>query len=244
MNKSLLLLIIMTVGLTACNKRLTGIFRKDLEVDHFEFEYLSAKAKIHFEDTKQKINATAQLRVKKDSVIWMSVTPGLGIEAVRVLINRDSVFFMNRLKKKYTAMSFEGLSRSYNFDFNYDMVESIILGNLIYPYNREIVSTSNEFISYTQQQDNYLFDNFIGVVTRKLEKLSVKDLSTNTTVSVNYGNFQLVNDKVFPHSIEARINYIKSGQKSTLVEIGFNKTEIEDKPLKFPFNVPSKYSRQ
>src|ERR1700746_3695342 len=69
--------------------------REEIEkfiVKEIDFKYFSSKAKSNFKDEKENVNASVHIRMKKDSVIWMSITPGLGIEALRVLIRPDSVF--------------------------------------------------------------------------------------------------------------------------------------------------------
>lgn len=242
MNRSVGLLLILIVLFSGCNRKITSIFNKDLLVDRFEFDFLSAKAKIKYDNGKSSFSATANIRVKSDSLIWMSITPGLGVEAARVLINIDSVFFIDRLNKEYFVADISQLSDKYNFEFSYDMLEAIIIGNLIYPYSKETVTKEGKQVSYIQRKDDYLFNNYIGSESHKLERLFVTDLETNSSISVNYGDFQLVGNEVFPHLINASLEYETSETKKTNIEIGFNKAQIEDKPLRFPFNIPSKYS--
>ena len=78
----------------------------------------------------------------------------------------------------------------------------------------------------------------------KLEKLMVYDTVSQNTVSVKYGNFQLVEDEIFPFKIIARLEYEDQLKSSTQVSIELMKVTIEKKPLKFPFNIPQKYERQ
>ena len=46
------------------------------------------------------------LRIRKDSAIWISITPLLGIEAARVLINRDSLMILDRVHKTFSARDY------------------------------------------------------------------------------------------------------------------------------------------
>jgi hypothetical protein len=50
--------------------------------------------------------------MKKDSLIWISVNGALGIEGMRVLIDKDSVRILNKLDKEYQVRSLEYLTRS------------------------------------------------------------------------------------------------------------------------------------
>ena len=236
------LLIISLLSILSCSRKVTNIYDKDLVIDKFEFDFLTAKAKIKYQNGDNSMSATANIRIKRDSVIWMSISPGLGVEAARVLIQKDSVLFLDRINKQYFTAGIQQLSEKYNFDFSYQLLESVIIGNLIHPYSREDLTDTDNGVSYIQRKDNVVFNNYIGSETRKLERLFVTDLATNSSISVNYSDFQMVGSEVFPYEINAKLEYKKSEKSTTDISIGFNKAQIEDKPLRFPFNIPSRYS--
>ena len=227
--------------LLSCKDNLVR-FNKDLAVDYFTFEFMQAKARVKYNDGKQNVSALANIRIKKDSLIWMSVSK-LGIEGARLLINPDSVLIIDKLNKKYITYSFQELSKEFAFDIDYHLVESVVLGNLIYPYERERIEQTEGFLKYNQQLENFLFNNFIGTSSRKLEKLEVEDTNTKNTISVNYGDFQQVNQEIFPFSIDASINYVEKSKKNIDINIGFSRAEIGNEPLRFPFRAPSRYRR-
>jgi hypothetical protein len=235
-------LVVLTVMLSGCNKKLRNIFSDDLAVDRFEYQYMTAKAKLKYDDGEKSFSAGANIRMQRDSVIWISISPGLGIEAARVMVRPDSVFFIDRINKTYFVASIAQLSERYQFEFSFQMIESLLLGNLIYPYARENLVKYETGKSYVQNKAGIEFDNFIGDDTRKLERLLVTDLETNSTISVNYSDFQLVGDDVLPFEIDTELEYQGEQKTTTAINIGYNKAEIEDKPIKFPFNVPSRYT--
>ncbi|MEQ8470551.1 MAG: DUF4292 domain-containing protein [Marinoscillum sp.] len=239
--------LLLLVLLAGCNKRFSDIFDRSgnrLSVDDVEFEYLSAKAKIDFKAKNNSLSGTANIRIQKDSIIWVSLSPGLGIEAARILITSDSVAILNKIDKIYLAYDFKALSQKFDFDINYTLVESVIIGNLIYPYDRERVVRASSVYSYRQQHGNFMFDHAIGARTMKLEKVEVRDTLTNNTILVNYGDFQLVEEEVFPFLITAVLKYKDKEKGETTVDIQYKQTDIEKKPLKFPFNVPQRYERK
>ena len=246
-NKQFIVAVLMLLVLSSCNKKFSDIFDRvgnRLVVDDVQFEYLSAKVKVDFDSEKQSISGTANIRIEKDSVIWVSLSPGLGYEAARVLITTDSVLILNKHEKTFMDFSFPEISEKLDFDLNYSLVESVVIGNLIYPYVRERVVKSGDMYTYSQIHSGFQFDNFIGAKTMKLEKLNVKDTLTNNTVSVTYGDFQLVNEEVFPFLIKAALEYQKEGKKKTTIDLEYKQANIEEKPLRFPFNVPQKYERK
>lgn len=235
-----LVFILISLVLASCSRGLIG-FKKNLEIDDFDFQYLTAKARIRFDDGKKDLAGNANIRVQKDSAIWVSISPGLGVEVARILISQDTVYFMDRINRSYLNLAFDQLSSEYAFEIDYHLVESIIMGNLIFPYRREQVQEADGGISYEQEFDNYTFNNLIGADSRKLERLDVIDLATNSTISVNYGEFKEVGEEIFPFEIKASIESPDGDRLPTKITIGFNRAQIGDKPLKFPFDVPSRY---
>lgn len=240
-------LLLSLIILTSCNKKLTNIFDRNttnLVVDDVQFEYLSSRAKIKYDSESQSISGTANIRIHKDSLIWLSLSPGLGIEAARILVTRDSLVMLDKVNKTYSIYDFQELSKSLDFELNYGLVEAVILGNLVYPYERERLIKSSKSYLYSQQQGSFYFENYIGTRTKKLEKIQVKDTLTSNTISVNYSDFQLVDEEIFPFQIDARLDYQKKATDPVEVAIEFKQTEIEKKPLKFPFNIPQRYERK
>ena len=64
-----------------------------------EWTSISSKIKINKEDQETTINA--QIRIKKDSAIWISVKAALGIEIFRTMITPDKIYYINRINKGY-----------------------------------------------------------------------------------------------------------------------------------------------
>ncbi len=229
---------------SSCNRNIKNLFDRSsniLEVNEVDFDYLSAKARVGFQSEKN-LNLTANFRIRKDSVIWISLSPGLGIEAARILVAHDSIWVLNKLDKTLEQLDYASVSKDFDFDINYQLIQSVILGNLIFPYDQENIVKSDEAFTYATRSGNYRFENSIGSLSKKLEKIQVKDNVTKNEVSVGYQDFQLVGEQIFPFKIFAVLEYGGAEKKEdTKVDIEFNKIEIEDKPLKFPFNIPQRY---
>ena len=92
--------------LMGCNKRLINLNQANLDMNVFKFEYFSAKARLNYTEGGQKLSAVANLRIKYDSLIWLSISPGLSIEAFRIKLTLDSVFLLDRLGHNYIKSSY------------------------------------------------------------------------------------------------------------------------------------------
>lgn len=245
MNKFILGLLIGTLFLSSCNRKIGAIFSKKdkLEIINPEFEYMSAKAKFKFDHDGKKVSATANFRFQKDSIIWVSIS-GFGLEAARVLIDTENIYILDKLKRQYYEYSFEGLSKQLDFDLDFKLVQSVVLGNLVDPYKNQKVEKMDKFYSFKSEKGIYFFQNFIGARTMKLEKMDISEANTKNTISVNYSDFVFVDKQVFPNEIRAVIDYEDLNKPNTEIDISYNKMDIESETLRFPYSVPSKYERK
>src|SRR5438046_606601 len=74
-------------------KQATLVYNKVLK-NKIDFKTFNAKVRVQYDDNSGGDEATAFLRLQKDSLMWLSLRGALGIEGFRVLISRDSVKVM------------------------------------------------------------------------------------------------------------------------------------------------------
>lgn len=221
---------------------------KNFTIKEIDFPYFSAKAKINFKNSDNDINASVSIRIRKDSLIWISLVPALGIEASRSLITKDSIFVLDRLNNQYYAYDFNSLSDKVNVTLSYTLFEAMILGNL--PFHKK----AEDSLSRVSKEDYYLLlqkeekmsvENYVKVSTMKLEKIQIREKKAHKELQIVYNNFAPLNEFLFGYN--SLINYTyphNAGIQSTSIAIQYNKAEISSKPLNFPFNVPAKYTRK
>src|SRR5947207_13046491 len=79
---------------------LPPITPKSIDVQEIDFEYMHGKAKLVYRDNTKEREVKANIRVHKDSAIWMNLNV-LGIKGGEVLINKDSITIKSDLQKEY-----------------------------------------------------------------------------------------------------------------------------------------------
>ena len=240
MNRVIWALFLFSILVTGCQKKIFTS-NNNLEVHQLTFDFLSGKAKIRYNDGKENLSAFANIRIEKDKLIWISITK-LGFEVVRVMIGVDSVHYLNRLKKKYSVSSSYEISQKYGFELDYNIIESLLLGNLTVPYKREKTMKDEDFISFNSTYKNINIDNFIGKESKKLEKATIRDLISKTLIIVNYNDFKVIDHERIPYSISGSIiqNDMLAAREINF-EVTFNKAKFSER-LSFPFNAPTGYS--
>lgn len=217
----------------------------DLEIQEIDFEYFHGKARMVFNDNKKERDVKAHIRIRKDSVIWMTFSV-IGVQGGKALINKDSITVVSTVDKEYYVFDYPSLSKRFNFEINYNTLQATILGNLVSPrLDADKITPGPSFNLLEQQRNTVSVKNYINAASRKLEKVEMKEANTNNSISVNYSNFQPVADKVFPFNGMASILYkTAGGLLNTTITLEYNKAEVGDKELRFPFNIPRKYDRR
>lgn len=247
---SFLILFTSVILLSACSKKTTGISwnfldKNKLDIQEADFEYFSGKARINYKDDKQDIRAKANVRIRKDSVIWISFS-SIGIQGARCLINQDSITIMNLVKKEYYVFDYDSLSKQFNFDVDYNSIQAAALGNLLVDRRKQDdVIQEDKYYLLRQQTGNVTVNNYVNAKTMKIERVEMLEKATKNTAVIRYYDFNMLENEAFPYSAILSLFYTEKAKVlNTVIEMEYNKAELEDKELKFPFNIPKKYVRK
>jgi hypothetical protein len=238
--------ILISLFLYGCKSTFLGTntrIKEEFQAATLPFEYFSTKTKFKFKDGEEKMKATANIRIKKDSIIWFTLTPGLGYEAARGIITQDSLIMINRVDKEYYAYSFQTLSEKFNFELNFALFQSVLVGDLPIPQSEEddIVSKGNQFTIMQRVGDLRLL-NQIGVKTKKLEKLKASKEDNPNTLELKYTDFKMLQVYIFAFKADMTLQYFKDNKKGEIsINIEHNRARIEEKKLNFSFSIPKGY---
>jgi hypothetical protein len=250
MNKSLWFVIIAAILLvTGCSKKVVtpvvSAPKATLNIEEIDFEYFHGKARMILRDANKEREVKATIRVRKDSVIWMTFNV-IGIQGGKALINKDSITIVSSLDKEYYVFDYIELSKRFNFDINYDVIQSAMLGNPIIP-RKEEDQVQKESSIYLLKQHAGTVDvvNYVNAASMKIEKVELKEGNSSNSLMINYSNFQPVGDRVFPYNGTINLFYkTVSGLLNTTIIFEYNKAEVGGRELKFPFNIPKRYERR
>ncbi len=218
---------------------------KSLNIEEIDFDYFHGKARMILHYANKEREVKANIRVRKDSVIWMSFNV-IGIQGGKALINHDSITIVSNVDKEYFVFSYAELSKRFNFEINYNLIQAAMLGNLIMPHSEED-DLKQESSLYLLKQHSGTVDllNFINAATMKIEKVEMKEANTNNSLNINYSNFQPVGSKAFPYNGTINVFYkAPTGLLHTTIIFEYNKAEVGTRELNFPFNIPKRYDRR
>lgn len=231
---------------------------REMKKAELNFDTFSAKAKASVTIGKgNATNFTAQIRIKKDSLIWLSVSATIGIEVARVMITPDSVFFFNRLQKNYFTGQTSMLSELFQTNLDYDMLQSLLIGNDLSYYENIGFKASIDRLEYkltaanrqkvkkeikkSENQSLYVQHIWLNPDNFKISQINIKEYAEyidNRTLSVSYGNFVPVDAQRVPSSLQMNLN----SDQNIQLKLSYSNMNIDEK-LSFPFKIPDKYSK-
>jgi hypothetical protein len=205
------------------------------------FNTFSAKINVDYQGTDgKKYDFNANLRMYKDSAIWISITAILGIEAMRAYISKDSVKILNKQDKIYTARSVAYLQEVTALPLDLHSLQEILIGNPVF-LDTNIVSYSRSGTTISLLSQGEFFKNLLTLNEEgriEYSKLDDNDKNRSRTCNLSYTDYE--NKKGLPFSTKRRITV---AEKSNLdIKLDFKSYEFNE-TLSFPFTVPKNYKR-
>jgi hypothetical protein len=212
-----------------------------MQAGHIDFTTFSAKINVDYQGTDgKKYDVNANLRMYRDSAIWISITAILGIEGLRAYITKDSVKILNKQDKMYTARSVAYLSEVTALPLDLHSLQDILIGNPVFA-DSNIISYNRFGNSVSLLSIGEFFKNLITLnENARIENSKLDDVENkrSRTCNLSYGEYE--NKKGVLFSTKRRITV---AEKSNLdIKLDFKSYDFNE-TLSFPFSVPKNYNR-
>jgi len=245
MNKSILTFSLLLILFAACKKQPASSFDAQKGVHHMEwtplaFNYLVIKSKVNFKSKGNSTNLTANIRIKKDSLIWLSITPGMGIEVVRAIVTTDSIKVINRLDNKYDAYSISYIKETLGIEMDYTTLQNLIVGDVLLPFSgTDKVITTDDTWQVKQLHNGLDVVTLISRIQKKVTQSEAKSEDKKYLLTI-YKDF-ILTDSVLFHQEQSLL--VKNGTDTSFIEASHQKIEFPKKSVAFPFNVPKRFEK-
>lgn len=227
---------------------------QEVEKNQFEFDNFVAKMNMKIETKDCNLNVKGQLRMKKDSIIWTSISMPMGLEVLRIKVTSDSVFFLNRTEKTYLIENIEVFNEISPMITTIGFIQAVLVGNDINlresddykieisdgQYNLLISKKLKKSIKNNNEDWKVMLkDIWIDPQLFKITKYHIREYNdSKRKIDLQYSDFEEIKGKYLPTEINIDIHgdiYLKA-------KIEFSNITI-DEPLEFNFSIPKKYER-
>lgn len=226
-----------------------------LKENELKFNTFEARFRIDYNENRRFLDFKGQVRIVKDSAIWITFTQDLGIEIARILITEDSVKFIDRFNKQFLISDYDFINNFLKTNLDFGILQSLMLGNDFEYYDVAEFKTSvdagqyrlstggrsklKKFVRNSEDaQRVFLQDTWLDPKTFKILQIRLKEATKNSKkLTAEYTNFENIEGQMFP----SETNYLIEAENQINVKVRFSRIVL-NKPLNFPFKIPDSYS--
>lgn len=243
MTKSALgLFLILLVLISSCAKR-PNLYTSDEIMTEFkpvyaDFEYLSARGRIVLEESYGKTTkGTINIRAKKDSVIWFSITPGLGLEAIRGAVTSDKIQIKDRLGGDDLNMSFFEIEERFGLTLSLSLIENFLYANIPAEFSfRDRLLRVGRYFELTQVREGVKYHSRVSTYHGKVVEMTGEPIDKKGKILTNYKSFENVQDQPFSSEMLLKFSYLMDeAYENATVHMILNRIEFQTQPISFPF---------
>jgi len=250
LHKAAFILGIITIFLVSCKskkventstdfrERTSEDLAKAIGKHNVEYDWFSAKAKIHFQSSYESGRVNSNVRIRKDSLIWMNFKK-FGLSMARMQITTDSIYVMYPFENYYERGTIEEYSKQYGIDLEFEKLQSFLVGNVLIPEDANLRSRriGNEY-EILSSYEEYTVKYMVNAVSLILSEHSIID---------EYGREVLINYEEYEKAGKGR-HYSHKRQYYAPIDVNDNASadisisDVEfNVPKSTPFNIPSHY---
>jgi hypothetical protein len=204
------------------------------------FKTLSTKSRMHYEGADKVFDFVANIRMRQDSLIWVSVTVAGIVQVARAIITPDSFKVVLYTEKEAYQGPISKVNEILPEGIDFFSLQNLLLGNPILQ-NVSPVSVGDENNNWLVRllDKNYIEQlQFAKADSTLVSSQLLTQGEANQSISHFLSNFGLFSDLKI--ATDRRINLI-SGGSSTLVEMNLSNITIND-DLTYPFSIPKNYT--
>lgn len=240
-------------------KKSFSVLYRNMEENQAKYDYLSARIGLNFQkEGGRLLNLRGWLRMEKDSMIWLSIIPAMGIEVARAEVTPDSLKLINRINKSYFLGDYRLLDSLLHTSLDYNVVQALLMGNDISGYKVQrseagvdgkdyvLVIKSRKMVRTDQLSGRgnrselvqKIWLNPANYRLRKVDMIEKIKGHKENRIQVFYDSYQMIGGQLFPKNM--RIVFFSKPKAE--IKILFKRIEKE-KSLNFPFVIPKTYRK-
>lgn len=229
---------------TVAKEAVVDNMSKEIIEKHYQntlnFQTVSIRSAADYEDQKQAISIGADIRIKKDEVIWINLK-FFGIPMAKALITPTRVSYYEKTNNTYFDGNYSILTKMIGTDLDFQKVQNLLLGRPIDDLTKEvliaeIVANLFQLKSKKQADIEKLFR--FETVNYLLKEQFINQVSKNRNVLVSYPSFTN-QDNIF---LPTGFTIIANQQNQVKINVAYKKITFNES-LSFPYSIPEGYSQ-
>lgn len=200
------------------------------------FNTIKIKGKMAYKigDSSQKLGLN--FRILKGEKIWVS-GDFLGIPVVKMLIEKDSIRYYNKIDKTYFEGSFDLIKELIGINVSYPVLEKLLVGDIILDLEKKSFDMdvlNNSYFVYDRRSREYFVEASIYPFSFKTKSQVIEHVLGENLFGTYYKSYQDVEGFLFPNEVLLKG---KNKGKETVITINYKDVKFNEK-LSFPYKVP------
>lgn len=255
--------VLLMLMITACRPA-KDIVTPAPDPDRLSVEHTIASlraAETNFDNLYTRFSGTANLegsqysisghmRMKKDSAIFISIAPLLGIEIARILLTPDTVKIVNRIDNTFFVGDYRFINSFLNTYVDFYMLQALFVGNDFSHFSYENFTLSNDKNKLLLQSNdrrppgrgmrNISFQQnlWLNNQTFNIEENLLYEPLSRRSLRARYVNHANIDEQTMPQ--ELLLIFTEPGMRASL-NLRYSRTSLaQQRPISF--SIPSNYS--
>ena len=251
--KQFLFVLILVTGLVGCRakkgltegKAVDDLATQKIIENHYDLNkdfssaYIRANAK--YKDKNQSLSFSAEIRIKKNEIILVSIR-FLGITMAKGVITPTEVKYYEKSGNKFFEGDYTTLSNWLGTDLDFFKVQNMLIGQAMDDLRKGNYSNTiqNKLYKLNDLSDKQNLKSFYFEASNFLiKKQEIEQVTKNRKLNVYYPNHKEYNEAILPLNI--LIEAIQNNEKNT-ISLEYNSVTFNEQ-LSFPYSVPSGYEQ-
>lgn len=205
--------------------------------NYLDNKKIRIKAKINTKIAGKSLNFNTDIRMLKDSIIWVSAIANfpIKIEAGRALITRDSVKALDKLNKIYYAKTIDYLQELIGYPLSFDALQKLLLGQPFATQNAlpQIDTDEGGYFILKATENNLTETVIVNPNDYTIKNININDSVNLKRISITQSDYDEVDKHLFPFLREVVAADVSANIKVNNVEV--------DEALSMPFKVSHRY---
>ena len=128
------------------------------------WDYIAAKYDVDAKMGTQDLSGTLSLRMKKDSVLWFSVSVAMGIQVAKGMLVGDTLHLLDLYNKNYYAISVQEVSEKLHTPVGITQLQNLFIGlplvDTCSPLNQKADINGQAYCAYPSSHGLYFITAF------------------------------------------------------------------------------------
>ena len=193
-------------------------------------EWLSLKGRIKLIKDEKEIALKINIKYRKDSLIWASISAPFDIELFRTMLTKDSVYYLNRTNKTFFVRPITQIKNFLKADISFGEIQEIITANpriLKNEYTFQIIE--NKFELKAKQAAYKVSTDFYRI-------LNARVFDNEHELYYEFSSFINQNEFIFPKQFLLSVKSFENFEAT----LDYSKIVFNEKQ-KIVFKIPNSY---